>query len=100
MALSDAIQKIIDKYGEPPRGKSTKFEYHPNVFAVLGRRTDGTYHAAREWYVEETYDDDDLSRGGFKIPSRPGSARRGQEWTADSLDEIMTALDSPAPVMP
>lgn len=86
------VRATVAKLGLPPKGRSAKNPVGKGELVILGRREDGTAFLRREWYVPESYGDDDLSSVGYYLEPRMGSSRKAEEITGEDIAERVREL--------
>jgi len=89
--ITDFILDMVNRRGLPPAGKVATMETRGGLVA-FGREAGGKLFAAREWYVPESYGDDDLSSTGYRLPPRMGSTRKSKEVSDDTLQALSLRL--------
>lgn len=84
------------KLGPAPMGKSAMSVPRNDVAEAsevrsLGHDAKG-YWVRRDWYVPESFGDDDETNGSSPLRPRMGSTRREKELYANSFDEAIARI--------
>ena len=85
--ITQFVLETLNSKGLPPAGKSITMDGRDFVLC-FGREKDGRLYVHYEWYVPESYGDDDASCSGFRLPARMGSTRMSKEVHGDTVQSL------------
>jgi len=86
------IQRCLDKMGLPKRNTFNTNKTDRDAI-LIARYGDDSVALIYEWYVPESYDDDDLSSTGYKLEPVLGYTRRSTQIHANNVDELLGRLN-------
>lgn len=92
--MTHDIEKItawLSRLGPPPMGKAIKTEMTGTEIIGHGRDVKG-YWLRREYYIPESYGDDDLSGTGYALKPRMGSTRQAVEIYDTNRETLLTRI--------